>query len=281
MKSKKLSFYFYAVFITLLAFSCSSRKYEYMSIEKSDQDKHVLDKINHTNPLSHMGIAHNDVVDLFMDKHYSTLRSSNVTDLESYEFIKDKIFESISEYNISGLSLRTESGDLITKEEFSEIYDDIVLLNYGKDTEDMVFYTSNDEKYLSINQKKFISEIEAIMKDDDTSIESVLNRILIVQERAVTALSEEELTVILTATSIAANTCSYWHEYFNDNTLMRADFSWKEVGVADVCGAVAGAVAAGARWVFCGPPGWKLTAALVVGGAAGGSAANAVKQLLS
>lgn len=44
--------------------------------------------------------------------------------------------------------------------------------------------------------------------------------------------------------------------------------------------AVAGAVAAGARWVFCGPPGWKLTAALVVGGAAGASAANAVKQLL-
>lgn len=199
---------------------------------------------------------------------------------ESYGFIKDKIYESIKELEFLELSLRTESGELITKEQFSEIYDDIVLSNYEIEATDIEFYTPEDAKHLSKRQKDFIDEIEVVMKDDDLSLQSVLYRISDIQERAIATLSEEELFVILTATSVVANTCSYWHSYFNDNSL-RAPFSWKKVGVSDVSGAVGGAVAAGARWLFCGPPGWKLTAALVIGGAAGSSVANAVSQLLS
>lgn len=281
MNLRNLPFYFAAVFIAiaLLVSACSSRQEEDLLNLGAKQSKNILEEINNSNALSHMGIAHNEIVDLLISQHGSTLRSSDMTDTESYEFIKEKVFESIGKYEIPGLSLRSESGDVITQEEFNEIYDDVVLLNYGKKTEDMVFYTSDDAKYLSDKQKEFIDEIEIIMKDTDLSIESVLNRISKVQDGAINNLSEEELAVVLTATSIAANTCSYWHNYFKEN-ILRADFSWKEVGVSDVGGAVAGAVAAGARWVFCGPPGWKLTAALVVGGAAGASAANAVKQLL-
>lgn len=68
--------------------------------------------------------------------------------------------------------------------------------------------------------------------------------------------------------------------YFQDpRRVMGTKFSWKELGRSDVAGAAWGAAACGVARFF-GPLGWKVWVIGIVGSAAGGSAYNAVDQLL-
>ncbi len=164
-------------------------------------------------------------------------------------------------------------------------------------------YESKTEALLTDTQINFLDELNAIMSDNDHDLKSLQKRIISIENRAVNNLVEEEYAVILAATSVAKYTLEYWSENLdkwsvllsgNTATLQTMprlksgnaeseeddNFSWKEVGKADVGGAVAAAAGSGVGYLVAGGPvGWKAWAGIVAGGAAAGSVGDAIEQL--
>lgn len=100
-------------------------------------------------------------------------------------------------------------------------------------------------------------------------------------------LSEEELDIILSGCYITCYTLQYW----NDNAdkwialspsaqTRGKDFSWKQLGRADLKGGLSAAGGGVASYLLgCGPVGIKAWAAVILAGAAVGSIDNAIDQL--
>ncbi|MFV0506544.1 MAG: hypothetical protein ACK5L5_07530 [Bacteroidales bacterium] len=143
----------------------------------------------------------------------------------------------------------------------------------------------DNEMMLSDLQIGLLDELNKIMSDNDHNLKSLKRRIVSLEKRAVSNLTEEECAVVLSAASVAKCTLEYWNENLDkwsellgDNTATppavarlksNGVFSWKVLGKADVAGAVGAASTGGVTYLLgLGPVGWKAWAG-VVGGVAG------------
>lgn len=142
---------------------------------------------------------------------------------------------------------------------------------------------------LSPKQKELYGELDLILTDDDSDMESLQKRIAAVKDKAYSELQGEDLDVMLSAISVAENTLYYWQENYvqwintqDENQLseMAVKFQWKALGKADFNGCAAAAVGGGVSYLLgCGPVGWKAWAAVCLSGAVAGSVENAIDQL--
>ncbi len=197
---------------------------------------------------------------------------------------------------------------LHVNEQISAIFQQPLRLKSGSN-EELHLYDADMKEELSSLQIKFLDDLNLVMSDDDGDLESLQARILEIEKEAVMKMEEEDYIVILVATSVAKNTLAYWHANLDEWVELlsedvdsfqqkndvkevqgakevqteednRVDFSWKLVGKEDVAGAFGAAFGSGVSYVLtAGPVGWKVWAAIVVGGAAGTSAQNAIGQL--
>ena len=131
----------------------------------------------------------------------------------------------------------------------------------------------------------YLDKLKYIITDSDISIQSLHLRIDALAVTAHNKLNIEDSHIFNCAISTAKYSLQYWeinlpewYEVFGITTT-KGWFSWKDVGVADVAGAVAGATGCETA-ALCGPIGWKVWAAGVIGGSAGSSAYSAVEQVL-
>lgn len=139
---------------------------------------------------------------------------------------------------------------------------------------------------LTPTQESFARELDAILMDEDQDMTSLLGRISAVEARARITLTGQDLETVLSGCYVASYTLQYWHDNadawieLSPKELTRDRFSWKSLGRADLQGGVAaGFGGLGTMLLKCGPTGWKGWAALVIGGAVGGSVVNAWDQL--
>ncbi len=147
---------------------------------------------------------------------------------------------------------------------------------------------SEHSEFLSSGQVEFLNEIDFVLSLG-SSLEETVEALNELQQKASNELSDEQAQVILIGAEIGKASMTYWSEnldnwedVINQNEGGRSArvqwFDWSEVAGADVGGAVGGAVGAAAVNLLPGA-GQIAYGSAIVGGAAGGSATDAVIQV--
>lgn len=267
-----------ATLATLFLFSCDRATKSSSEIDNK-VDLSLEDRVeflNSNNPMSEYGILHNVITDGIMLEE-TNLRGTGSKD-NRYEMIRKSSYDKVKHLSKHRNGVRSASID-IPEDEYNEFYDGVVSQLYGLSAEEIVFSNLKHFDYLTPSQKELVLELETIFSDNDEDIDSVINRICAVEEKASTLLDGDEKNLILCSTSIAINTAYYWYKRVSENGL-RSPFSWKSLGKSDLAGAVDGAVSGVVIGAIGGPVGWGAFFAGIAGAAAGSSAGNAVEQLL-
>jgi hypothetical protein len=167
-------------------------------------------------------------------------------------------------------------------------------------------YNRTIESKLTSKVKLYLSDLNALLRDQDTSLVSLKNRIHILETTISHAnLTEGEQAILYSATNTASSTLTYWNENYNNWVTTLPDDTpsgphpprptglhlpkpendvthpyWKSIGIADVAGAIGGAVGAAVINIMPGP-GQVAYASAIVGTALGGSVTQAVTSILS
>lgn len=230
------------------------------------------------------GIEHNKI----LESVYQALKAKNKNDRSghrtSYASLDDAlmiseqiIIDDVDSYNYSNES--EQLAHLL----IDNIYNNIPVMSDGN------LYNAQVASNLSSDQIQMIDELNVVMSDDDYSLASLQSRINNIESQVPALnLTEDQQSVVYSATSIAKYTLEYWNANFDNWVALNTNlggrvnrslgFSWKQVGKNDVAGGIGGAVATGIARFF-GPVGWGVWGAGILGGAAGASAYDAIMQL--
>lgn len=249
-----------------------------------------------------IGMEHNNGLDYVFDElkkanvSKTTLKSANlnndifeIAQKATEDFVK-RTFE-MSNENLSNANLQISKA-------FANTLKNGARLKSGKAN----LYDNEMAASLSDLQIDLLDELNKIMSDNDYNLNSLRNRIISIEKRAVSNLLEEEYAIILSAASVAKYTLEYWSENFDKwsellggNTVTLSSiarlkssnvesdnggFSWKEVGKVDVATAAGAATTGGVTYLLgLGPVGWKAWAGIVGGAAVGGSVTDIILQI--
>lgn len=247
-----------------------------LELKGTDAPNEKIDILNSNNPFSSLGISHNSIVDVVMDK-VTSLRANIKSEEQLNGIIKSEVYTQIYDVDLQD---QFPTQRKLSEDEFNMFYDNVIRPEVSKKSEDITFTDGEFTKLFNAQQKIILSELEFVSKDSDMDINSILDRISKLENKARLMLSGDDLEVILCVTSIASNSMAHWYSEYSNNTKLRAPVNWKKVGVADIAGAASGAAAAGVARFF-GPIGWKAWAVSILGGAAGASVYSGVEQALS
>lgn len=148
---------------------------------------------------------------------------------------------------------------------------------------------------LSDNAQFLLLKIFKIAVDSDTNLNSLINRIDNIQQKAVNTLPINEQFFILSTASIEKYSLEYWKKNYNKWKLSSYtskgksaknidDINWKAAGMADVGGAAMAALSlavsgTGAAMAATGPAGWSGIGLVVVGRGLQASAARMLWDL--
>ena len=230
-----------------------------------------------------VGIEHNKA----LENVYQTLKSSKSgsanfrTTFLTLDYALMLSEQTTIDY-VNSSDFSSESTQLAI-ELINNIYDHMPLMT------DNGLYTSVIANSLNAAQIQILDQLNVVMSDDDYSLPSLQNRINNIESQVPSLnLTEEQQIIIYSATSVAKYTLEYWNVNFDEWVALNSNingrmasrpFNWKQVGKNDIAGAVAGAAATGIARLF-GPIGWTIWGGAILGGAVGGSAYDAVMQLL-
>lgn len=146
--------------------------------------------------------------------------------------------------------------------------------------------SSEDEPYYDEDvtemQASFIAALELAFRQDE-DFQSTISIIEDLENQAYDLLSDEELGLVLMATTSAKYQASLWFENLEASSNNGRNLfvtSWKQVGVKAVAGGFGGAATCGVARFF-GPVGWKVWGACILGGAAGVAVEEIVEQCLA
>ncbi|MBC7651305.1 MAG: hypothetical protein H7101_06105 [Deinococcales bacterium] len=281
-----------SILSTMMFSSCSK------NINESEINKNRLIT---PKSLNFIGVEHNKGLDFI----YNGLKNGRINNGENATF------------SITTLQDRQEVLDLVEEQTHNYIdnnYPQDPTLSLAHQlissvcTEDFVssvnggLYNNQLVTSITSNEVQFLDQLNVILSDDDNSITSIISRIEQLEMTAST-FSDEEKYVVFSASVVAKNSFSYWNEHFDDwqnlfhsnnfnlGTLSTGNLgssgnyqtlgavNWKNVGKADVAGAVGGAIRSGVG-LFFGPVGWGSFGLSVIGTALGGSGTAAVYQWL-
>lgn len=279
---KKLQFKFAALTVISLALIISCNK---------NSDYFSNNDILKIEDFEIIGIEHNEALDYVFHKLKSFANEEDAV-LKSKENIitiaESSIKDFMNKYNLASETM------MIAYENIEEVFStrDYILNNKSSHTNNLI-YSKASKKSLSENQIKLLDDLNIIISSDFENVTELRNNINLIEKEAIEVLSEDEIYVILAATSVAKNTFEYWSENHKKwNELLSSNikdgqkeeeeedtFSWKTVGEIDV--AVGGGMASktGIKLLLSGgPKGWKAWVAIVGGSAAAGSTTAAIYQ---
>lgn len=147
---------------------------------------------------------------------------------------------------------------------------------------------TEDFVWLTINQKKYINELSAIIKANSTNSSNILDKIELIEKQIIESkMTVEEQSIPLLFAAVGKNSFLYWDEFVSKNkidaTKLKGRISWKDVAIGDAMGVVVGAgkgvIKAGAASLVFGPTGIVMTAASgAVLGAIEGSVGGAISS---
>lgn len=257
-------FFVLAFFATLLI-SCSN---------KETKNAVPAEDISENNVANQIGVQHNQC----LAQIYTILNHAPKTKSGAIALSKAEVTDSIKRTTIKFV----EKNYQLKPEEMAVVEETINLQLALKDT---LLIRAIDN--MTTTQISFFEEIDLIMSDEDTNIQSLKNRLTIIKNRALESLEGVEANQIISAISVAENTLDYWFDNntswqhtINGSSCEDGRFDWKSLGKADVRGCVTAAASGGAAWLLgCGPVGWKAWAAVCLSGAVMRSADNAIEQL--
>jgi len=248
---------FVAMFASIMITGCEK--------EKEMKNNPILNTVeDFQHQMEMVGIEHNQC----MEYIYNAIVKGDSN------YIKDIAYSSAEEYFGNSSLFQEEQGEVISS--FKQQY-------YDRENSQYLWFEETEES-LTDNQRSILIAIESII--DEGGNPEIIGRALDIFAANVLetgTLEEQYITIVVT--EIAKASLSYWYEneekwmnIFQQNVKDKW-FNWKSVGKEDVKGAVTGAVGVGVAAVVTGPPGWATGTAVVVGSAAGASAAEAVGQV--
>jgi len=150
-------------------------------------------------------------------------------------------------------------------------------------------YPTDVEHLLSLKQKEILNELNEILSNSSLSIENIITELNNLEERIKSECKNEEIDILLSATSIGRHSFEYWEAnldkwisaFGSSYNLNRTQaIKWGDVGKNDVAygvgGGLGGALVGGAvSFGILSLPGWVAGA---IGGAVAGSVGNAILQ---
>lgn len=252
-----------------------------MSCDNQQKETEIISSIDY----DYVGQYHNIGLNELLGKLNKTrselgvINMGEVTPKERNEIIKDLAVEFVTERDVPQEVIDfTEvhlDKTLIIKENLDRVYvgaKDIFPIDFDKENSDLL--TSK------------LEILNDIISDDDLDINSLLSRIIALENSSLSGLSDEDATVLFCTTATAKYSLQYWHENIDEQaelcgvpTRAGGSFNWKQVGKEDIKGGIAAAMGLGFTR-FLGPIGWKAWLVGIAGGALGNSAADAVGQLI-
>jgi hypothetical protein len=128
-----------------------------------------------------------------------------------------------------------------------------------------------ENKYINENVKEYLIKLNLITEKYYTDLNYVTFKkdIILLEEKAY-SLNNNDKVIILSTASLTRFTVSYWSN--NASSLNRYTGTGRGLGLADIGGAVAGAVRTYVACFFTGPVGWGAWAGAVIGTGLGASA---------
>jgi hypothetical protein len=121
-----------------------------------------------------------------------------------------------------------------------------------------------DNKYVSSGIADYLAKLLVLTEKyyNDFDYEYYKSNVIKLEEQAYN-LKNDDKVVILSTASIARHTVSFWSN--NTSNLSRYRGTPRGLGLADLAGAVGGAIRTYAMCVFTGPVGWGVWAGSIVG----------------
>lgn len=223
-----------------------------------------------------------------------------------FNYLKNSKVQTIS-YSRRELLDLAEAGtrDFLEKSRMLNTFDRIIAMDESE--KPFVFYAgmtdhlksatldklwpSEVDHILTKKQKMILEEIDQILNDNSSNVQTVIEKLRQLDDRIQQECSSGEKHVLLCATAIGRHSCQYWHdnlckweEVFEPESGLKGSkaFSWSAVGKNDVAygvgGGIAGAITGGSVSLgILTVPGW---AAGAIGGAISGSVGSAILQIL-
>ncbi len=252
-----------------------------MSCDKQQKEIEVISSIDYDYVGRYHNIGLNELLGK-LDKTRSELGVINMREIppkQRNEIIKDFAVEFVKEQDVPQEVI-----------DFTEVHLDKTLII--EENLDRVYVGAKDIFPIDFDKEKsdlLTSKLEIlndIISDDDLDINSLLSRIIALENSSLSGLSDEDANVLFCATATAKYSLQYWHENIDEwaelcgaPTRAGGSFNWKQVGKEDIKGGIAAAVGLGFTCLL-GPIGWKAWLLGISGGALGNSAADAVGQLI-
>lgn len=243
----------------------------------------VLQEMNANNPVSFMGEGHNTALNRMLDK-----LTSEYLQLRSYKNDRHALIQKLKTETADWIRSDTQMSEGFDYALYSKVFDETGEQFLKKDLRKLPLLLAGDEQYWNAAQFGVLKSLDSVVSDSDDNIFSILSRIKSIENRLPhSGLDERSLKECFAMTSIASNTMVYWYTKSITPSdpfelvlhANNAGYSWKDMGKADLGGAIIGAVRTAAM-LFIGPIGWKVWAANVLGSAAGASVAYGIFWLM-
>lgn len=226
-------------------------------------------------------------------KYYSS-KFSTIDEVLKYakSVIKKDISKNKSKYSKSDIVQKSINVSLNSVDEVFEMKTPLM--------EDGKLYNKTLESELTSKVRFYLSSLNNILIDEDNSLGSLKERIHILETAISQAnLNASEQAILYTATNTASSSLSYWNENYNnwvdtlplsidgfpprpEGTLNGGNkvSVWKNVGKADIAGAIAGAVGAAVLNIAPGP-GQVAYGSAIISGAASASIYEGVMSVFN
>ncbi|WP_461641629.1 hypothetical protein [Labilibaculum euxinus] len=249
------------------------------SCEKENSTLTPKNKLLVESEIKNIGVRHNEALDCVLLK----LQKHAVGDPGQK---KQETSTAIAGY-IKGLYPANEHLLKVAKDEEFRIDEHSNSSNLKSSNSLLVETINSNNEFLSHAQTDILLDCNDILTSSDNDVNNTIAALDVLQE-TVKSLPEDDQYVISAALEIAEQSAKYWSDNLNDwETALNGDdftrtkgwFSFKNVVIADVAGAVSGAVYAAIANAIPGA-GQVAYGASILTAAAAGSAYNAVDQIL-
>jgi hypothetical protein len=277
---KKLFKVLFSFLLTLVAFSCN--KSVDTEFANKEQIQSYLEKVGQDHNKGLEFIFNQLASEKVKPKDFNQLVNSIETDIDiflrtgSQDFVRAN-YSNAKKYSLFSIQDLRQRKAINTRVSESEN-----------------LWNNSDNKSLTPKQKELLVALNDAINNESLGLSETLSVFDQIRVRAKSECSEQEVFAVLAAVEVGVNSLAYWHENLDKWSYLIAEIEgktvngrttkkldWKSVAKSDVSGAVGAAVGVGVAAVVSGPPGWAAGGAAVLAGAVGGSATDAVGQLLT
>ena len=217
--------------------SCSTDQDDQkQGFDKSQREeaRELLHQMNAKNPYAEYGIDHNAAIAGIMNELKKTTRSGDSLSV---------FLNSVKTQSLDRADSILTANNIInyTLDDVEDAYDSAIPNAINSQPTSINLTHPSLTEGLSSDALQLIAQVDNILKDEDDSSVSVLNRLNSVYTHAQTLLQGNEFVELAMITAIASNSVEYWMEEHPINHQLSNNFNaaqWKQAAVPDVFAAI-------------------------------------------